>query len=331
MGRMRAYKLFVAVAGLSGAWMPHLAAGADAAEIVNTTCAGCHSAGVLGAPRLGVPADWQQRRQAGIETLVSHAIEGLNAMPPRGGNANLSDEQVRGAVEHMLAQLDGQGQGGQASAPAGRAELVASLDRVIGAAKAPPADASAAAPPAREAEVVAAAKPAPSKSKSARPPVNTFNRLLKPPSKRNPPPTHDGIHDPGNDGTGILQAPKDAFGPLPKANSGNRVDWVKALASGDVQPRYDLNDPDKLPVVLDLNIVREVKGSMPDVVYPHKQHTEWLDCSNCHPAIFIPKKGANNISMASILLGEQCGVCHGKVAFPVAECRKCHSKNKPRN
>jgi len=64
------------------------------------------------------------------------------------------------------------------------------------------------------------------------------------------------------------------------------------------------------------------------VVYPHKQHTELLDCSNCHPAIFIPQKGANQISMAAILLGEKCGVCHGKVAFPVSECRLCHSKKK---
>jgi c(7)-type cytochrome triheme protein len=80
--------------------------------------------------------------------------------------------------------------------------------------------------------------------------------------------------------------------------------------------------------VMDLNIVREVKGSMPDVVYPHKQHTEWLDCSNCHPKIFIPQKGANQISMASILLGQKCGVCHGKVAFPVSECRLCHSRKK---
>ena len=79
---------------------------------------------------------------------------------------------------------------------------------------------------------------------------------------------------------------------------------------------------------MDLNIVREVKGSMPDVVYPHKQHTEWLDCSNCHPAIFKPQKGANQMSMAGILLGEGCGVCHGKVAFPVAECRRCHSAKK---
>ncbi len=159
--------------------------------------------------------------------------------------------------------------------------------------------------------------------------VNRFNRLLKPPSQRNLPPAKDGIHDPKNDGTLVLQPPLDSFSTLPKANSGNRVDWVKALDDGDIDPRFDRIDPDLKPIILDLNIVREVKGSMPDVVYPHKQHTEWLDCSNCHPAIFIPKKGANNISMASILLGKQCGVCHGKVAFPVSECRKCHSQNKP--
>ena len=80
---------------------------------------------------------------------------------------------------------------------------------------------------------------------------------------------------------------------------------------------------------MDLNIVREVKKSpMPDVVYPHKQHTEWLDCSNCHPDVFIPKKGADQISMAAILLGQKCGVCHGKVAFPVTECKRCHSSKK---
>jgi c(7)-type cytochrome triheme protein len=123
-------------------------------------------------------------------------------------------------------------------------------------------------------------------------------------------------------------APLAAYGPLPKSISGNRVNWVKALDEGKIKPRYDRLDPNAAPVVIDLNIVREVKGSMPDVVYPHKQHTEWLDCSNCHPAIFNPQKGSNVISMAAILLGEKCGVCHGKVAFPVSECRLCHSKKK---
>lgn len=157
---------------------------------------------------------------------------------------------------------------------------------------------------------------------------NAFNRLMKPPSTRNAPPASDGIHDPKNDGTHILQPPKEQFADLPKASSGNYVDWVKALENNKINPRYDRVDPNVNPIVMDLNIVREVKGSMPDVVYPHKQHTEWLDCSNCHPAIFIPQKGANQISMASIILGEKCGVCHGKVAFPVAECRRCHSKSK---
>jgi c(7)-type cytochrome triheme protein len=157
---------------------------------------------------------------------------------------------------------------------------------------------------------------------------NAFNRLMAPKSSRNPPPLEDGIHDPDSPGTVSLQAPRLAFDVLPKTNSGNHVDWVKSLDDKKLAPRYDRDDPNVQPVIMDLNIVREVKGSMPNVVYPHKQHTEWLDCSNCHPAIFIPQKGANQISMAAILLGEKCGVCHGKVAFPVAECRRCHSQPK---
>jgi c(7)-type cytochrome triheme protein len=158
---------------------------------------------------------------------------------------------------------------------------------------------------------------------------NAFNRLMKPASERNAPPESDGIHDPTADGTMMLQPPREAFGALPKSRSGNYVDWNRAVDEMLISPRSDIRNPDAIPIVLDLNIVREVKGSMPDVVYPHKQHTQWLDCANCHPAIFIPMKGANQISMASILMGEKCGVCHGKVAFPVSECRRCHSKAKP--
>ena len=157
---------------------------------------------------------------------------------------------------------------------------------------------------------------------------NAFNRLMTPPSERNAPPESDGIHDPTAEGTLMLQAPRDAFAGLPKSRAGNYINWSKAIADGVLMPRYDIHNPDARPVVLDLNIVREVKGTMPDVVYPHKQHTEWLDCVNCHPAIFIPMKGANQISMASIMMGEKCGVCHGKVAFPISECRRCHSQPK---
>jgi c(7)-type cytochrome triheme protein len=163
---------------------------------------------------------------------------------------------------------------------------------------------------------------------SAQSDPNRFNRLMKPPAERNAPPPIDGIHDGDNEGTYLLQTPLEAFENLPKSKSGNYVSWNKAIDEGGIAPRNSLGDQNMPPIVLDLNIVREVKGSMPDVVYPHKQHTQWLDCANCHPAIFIPQKGANQISMASILLGEKCGVCHGKVAFPVSECRRCHSRPK---
>ena len=157
---------------------------------------------------------------------------------------------------------------------------------------------------------------------------NRFNRLMKPVAERNAPPPEDGIHDADNPGTHLLQTPREAFETLPDSKSGNYVQWNAAMDEGLIEPRNSLGEVSTPPIVLDLNIVREVKGSMPDVVYPHKQHTQWLDCSNCHPAIFIPQKGANQISMASILLGEKCGVCHGKVAFPVSECRRCHSRPK---
>lgn len=161
--------------------------------------------------------------------------------------------------------------------------------------------------------------------------ANTFNRNLKKEKVHNPPPPEDGIHDPENEATFTLQPPKEAFSGLPKTDFGNRVDWVKAIDQGALKPRWDRVDPNEEPFVMDMDIVRPVKASVPDVVFPHRQHTEWLFCSNCHPAIFIPQKGANQINMSAILLGQKCGVCHGKVSFPITTktCKKCHSKPKP--
>ena len=176
-----------------------------------------------------------------------------------------------------------------------------------------------------------AVTPTPSPAAIAGSEANPFNRLMRAAPKRHQPPDSDGIHDPANESTHLLQTPKGAFASLPKSqsDSGNGVDWVKALDKSNITPRWDRNDPKAEPVIMDLNIVREVKGSMPGVVFPHKQHTQLLDCSNCHSDIFIPQKGANQISMAAILLGQKCGVCHGTVAFPIAECRRCHNKTVP--
>ena len=158
------------------------------------------------------------------------------------------------------------------------------------------------------------------------PGTTPFNRLLRTPS-RPMPPSEDGFHDPGAPGTASLMSPEEEFARLPRRPGGNGVDWPKALAKGLVTPRWDREGKGR-SLVFDMNVTRVPKGSMPDVVFPHARHTEWLDCSNCHPDVFVPQRGANHIDMASIALGEKCGLCHGKVAFPVSECRLCHSGGK---
>ena len=114
---------------------------------------------------------------------------------------------------------------------------------------------------------------------------------------------------------------------LPKDNAGN-VDWVKSLNQGIIKPLESL-DPNRPPTpVIDLDIVFKVKGDLPDVVYPHYPHTQWLACNNCHPKIFIMQAGANKVTMKKIEEGQFCGRCHGVVAFPLSNCTRCHSKPK---
>lgn len=138
----------------------------------------------------------------------------------------------------------------------------------------------------------------------------------------------DGIHDPKGPGTKLLQEPGQALSKLPPDTTGNGVRWVQAIQSGAIKPRPSLK-PGVQAKILDQDILLDVKGSMPMVLFPHKRHTEWLDCSNCHDVLFKPQAGANKISMYKILAGEQCGVCHGAVSFPLTECNRCHSVLRP--
>jgi len=157
---------------------------------------------------------------------------------------------------------------------------------------------------------------------------NKFNRLFVPPRDQDASLKNDGIHDPQVPGLKLLQQPREAFSTLSPGIAGNNVDWSKSLQKGQVKPRFDYLDASKESLPMDLVIVMEVKGSMPNVSFPHKQHTEWLECANCHDAIFKPLKGSNPMSMAEIMLGQKCGVCHGSVAFSVTECRRCHPDSK---
>jgi cytochrome c5 len=71
------------------------------------TCEGCHGYGTAGAPIPMEPSEWQPRLQQPIPVLYRHAIKGFfgpddTYMPPRGGNSELSDAQVRAAVDYMV-------------------------------------------------------------------------------------------------------------------------------------------------------------------------------------------------------------------------------------
>ena len=137
----------------------------------------------------------------------------------------------------------------------------------------------------------------------------------------------DGIHDPKNDAIKALQDPRDALGSFPYDRRGG-VDWVRALDLGIITPRADVKGDIDI-MTMDMDIIFKDTGNMPWVRFPHIAHTKWLDCSNCHPKIFKPQKGANNPSMDGILAGEHCGRCHDKVAFALWVCERCHSVPHP--
>ncbi len=134
----------------------------------------------------------------------------------------------------------------------------------------------------------------------------------------------DGIHDPESPAIGILQEPAEALSKLPQDTSGNRVNWVKAIDEGIINPRTNIHPETKVRI-WDNDVFLEKTGEMPVVRFPHRAHTLWLDCKNCHEKYFISKNGANPITMMKILQGNYCGRCHGAVAFPLIECLRCHS------
>jgi len=73
----------------------------DAEMIYSNVCSACHATGAAGAPIPGSPV-MVERAAKGADALTQNAVNGLNAMPPRGGRADLSDEQVRAVVEYMI-------------------------------------------------------------------------------------------------------------------------------------------------------------------------------------------------------------------------------------
>jgi len=118
---------------------------------------------------------------------------------------------------------------------------------------------------------------------------------------------------------------------LPKDKYG-LIDWAELVRKGMIDPKGNIEGtPDMDPMDLNVRINSKSKF-VNDVKYPHFMHTYWLSCEICHDtvggAIFQMAAGTNGITMVGISQGKWCGRCHGKVAFPLADCNRCHSVKK---
>lgn len=71
-------------------------------EVYTAVCSACHGSGVMGAPKFGDAGSWAPHVAKGIDTLIDNAINGINAMPAKGGCASCPDEEIEAAVHHMV-------------------------------------------------------------------------------------------------------------------------------------------------------------------------------------------------------------------------------------
>ncbi len=137
-------------------------------SIYKETCATCHATGIANAPKIDDKAAWEPRMVNGIDGLLKTAIAGKGAMPARGGNPAITDEEMKEVILYMTKSA-----GIEASAPA-KAEAVPTTAPVAPSASAIATTAVAiAAPVAVAATTMAKAPEAPAAPKSPAAPEST--------------------------------------------------------------------------------------------------------------------------------------------------------------
>lgn len=123
---------------------------------------------------------------------------------------------------------------------------------------------------------------------------------------------------------------------LPKTKYGDNINWVKALQQGAIEPQRSLFDNTQYPSMplpdhLEKPLLWTTATPNLLVRFPHVEHVEWLDCSNCHPDLFsIKQTGTVEFNKESNLYGQFCGTCHMNVALPMNGCSRCHPRLKDR-
>lgn len=115
-------------------------------EVYKAVCAACHDSGAAGSPKTGDATAWAPRIGQGYETLVKHAVEGIRAMPAKGGNPDLDEVEVARAVVFMANQGGAKFKEPEVKAAAKTAEAAAPAAEAPVAAAVPAAAAAAAMP-----------------------------------------------------------------------------------------------------------------------------------------------------------------------------------------
>lgn len=201
--------------------------------VYTAVCAACHATGLAGAPKIGDAAAWGPRIAQGYDTLLKHAIEGIRAMPPKGGNPDLDDVEVARALVHMANE--GGAKFKEPEAPAAPAVLPATQTPAVQATTSAPSPAVEAAASAPSVAANATATPAPAATSST---ADTGKALYNQ--------TCMACH-----GAGIAGAPKfgDKAAWAPRLAEGTAVLYQHALAgfqgkSGVMPPKGGSTAPD---------------------------------------------------------------------------------------
>jgi cytochrome c5 len=93
----------LAVLGFGIAAAFNTASAADGKAVYDRTCVACHASGVANAPKFGDKAAWAPRAATGRDALVASVVKGKGAMPPKAGASDLKDDDIKAAVDYMLA------------------------------------------------------------------------------------------------------------------------------------------------------------------------------------------------------------------------------------
>jgi c(7)-type cytochrome triheme protein len=114
---------------------------------------------------------------------------------------------------------------------------------------------------------------------------------------------------------------EDVLEALPKDYKG-KADWSAAVEQKVIRPRTGADPRAQLASVFKYDFIISAEKPKNEAFFPHSAHTEWLGCKNCHISLYPYKR--NPSTMKEMRKGASCGTCHGKVAFSLKQCKRCH-------